>query len=251
MTLSIDLSGKTALITGASSGIGAEIAETFARAGARVAIVGRDAERLGSTADRVRAAGIEPVVIFKDLAGDAAPADVVAEAIAKLGSLTTLVNAAGVFEPAPFEAGIEYLDRQLAINVRIPYALTAAAISEIRRNRGAVVFVSSMGGMVGFPGCVAYGASKGAIELIVKSLALEEAPNGVRIAAVAPGNVHTPMNAKMFADPEFEAAEIQANPMKRIGEVQDIAPAVAFLASDLASYITGTSLPIDGGYVAG
>jgi NAD(P)-dependent dehydrogenase (short-subunit alcohol dehydrogenase family) len=251
MTLAIDLSGKTALITGASSGIGAEIAETFARAGARVAIVGRDAARLQATADRVRAAGTEPLVISKDLTGDTAPGEIVAEVVSAFGALTTLVNAAGVFEPAPFEAGIEYLDRQLAVNVRAPYALTAAAISEIRRNRGAVVFVSSMGGLVGFPGCVAYGASKGAIELIVKSLALEEAPNGVRIAAVAPGNVRTPMNEKLFSDPEFAAVEIEANPMKRIGEVQDIAPAVAFLASDLASYITGASLPIDGGYVAG
>ncbi|MCP2049536.1 UNVERIFIED_ORG: NAD(P)-dependent dehydrogenase (short-subunit alcohol dehydrogenase family) [Paenarthrobacter nicotinovorans] len=251
MTLSIDLSSKTALITGASSGIGAEIAVTFARAGARVAIVGRDEVRLKDTADRIREAGAEPLVISADLTGDLAPEKAVAETVAAFGSLTTLVNAAGVFEPAPIGAGIEYLDRALAVNVRVPYALTAAALPEIRKERGAILFVSSMGGIVGFPGCVAYGASKGAIELVVKSLALEEAPNGVRVAAVAPGNVRTPMNAELFADPEFEASEIAATPLGRIGEVTDIAPAVAFLASDHASYLTGVSIPIDGGFVAG
>jgi len=250
MPLSIDLTTKSALVTGASSGIGAEIAVTLAAAGARVAIVGRNAERLAVTADRIRATGGTPLVISADLTADGTAESIVARAVAEFGRLTTLVHAAGVFEPAPITAGIEYLDRALAMNVRAPFALTAVAVPHLRHG-GAVIFVSSMGGHVGFAGCAAYGASKGAIELLVKSLAVEEAPNGLRVVAVAPGNVRTPMNADFFSDPAFEAAEIASTPLGRIGEVEDIAPTVAFLASDLASYITGTSFLIDGGVVAG
>jgi NAD(P)-dependent dehydrogenase (short-subunit alcohol dehydrogenase family) len=250
MTLSIDLAGKAIIVTGASSGIGAEIAVTLATAGARVAIVGRDESRLEATAARIRAVGGTPITIAADLTLESSARNVVESAIAGLGGLTTVVHAAGVFEPGPMDAGIEILDRALAINVRAPYALTAAALPYVRGG-GAIIFVSSVGGHIGFPGCTAYGASKGAIELLVKSLALEEAANGVRVAAVAPGNVRTPMNAELFADPEFEAGEIAATPLGRIGEVTDIAPAVAFLASDLASYITGAPLLIDGGVAAG
>jgi NAD(P)-dependent dehydrogenase (short-subunit alcohol dehydrogenase family) len=250
MTVSIDLSGKSAIVTGASSGIGAEIAVTLARAGAAVCVVGRDESRLADTETRISDAGGRVVPIAADLTDDGAGAAVVGQAVAALGGLTTLVHSAGIFEPAPLEAGIAYLDRALAINVRAPYALTVAALPHLRGG-GAVVFVSSIGGHVGFADCSAYGASKGAVELLVKCIAVEEAANGVRVAAVAPGNIRTPINAHLFADPDYEAAELAMTPMGRIGEVSDIAPAVAFLCSDSASYITGASLVIDGGVVAG
>jgi NAD(P)-dependent dehydrogenase (short-subunit alcohol dehydrogenase family) len=247
----IDLDGKRAIVTGASSGIGAEIAATIARAGGDVALVGRDRSRLAATADQVRAAGRRAVEIAVDLTADDAGAAVVAAAVDGLGGIDTLVHAAGVFDPQPFDgAGIEILDRHLAANVRGPYGLTLAAIEHLRPG-GSVVFISSVGGHVGFPGCSAYGASKGAIELLVRCLAVEEAPNGVRVNAIAPGNVRTPMNAELFRDPEYEAQELAMTPLGRIGEVTDIAPAAAFLASDAASYITGASLVIDGGVVAG
>ncbi|GAF43675.1 SDR family NAD(P)-dependent oxidoreductase [Rhodococcus wratislaviensis] len=250
MTLSIDLSGKKALVTGASSGIGAEIAFTLAQAGADVAIVGRDESRLRETSERIEEAGGKVVKIAADLTADGAAEKVVAETVFSLGGLTTLVHSAGIFEVIPMIEGVESLDRALAINIRAPYALTSAALPHLRGG-GAVVFVSSIGGHVGFPGCTAYGASKGAIEALVKSLAVEEAPNGVRVAAVAPGNIRTPINAHLFTDPEYLAQELALTPAGRIGEVQDIAPAVAFLASNHASYVTGTSLVIDGGVVAG
>ena len=250
MTFMIDLGDKAALVTGASSGIGAEIAATLAKAGARVAIVGRDEDRLTATAKRIADAGGTAITIPADLTEDDAAKSVVATAVAGLGKLTTVVSAAGIFEPAPIDAGIEYLDRAYAINVRAPYALSAAALPHLRQVAGSLLFVSSIGGHMGFPGVAAYGASKGAIELLVKCLAVEEAPNGVRVAAVAPGNVRTPMNEHLFADPAYEAQEIALTPLGRIGEVHDIAPAVAFLASDYAAYVTGASLIIDGGVVA-
>ncbi|MBS1894607.1 MAG: SDR family oxidoreductase [Actinobacteria bacterium] len=247
----IDLSDKRAVVTGASSGIGAEIAAELAAAGAAVALVGRDLGRLGATAERVRGNGGTAVEIAVDLTGDDAGPSVVAQAKDGIGGIDVLVHAAGIFEPKPIgESGLEGIDRHLAANVRAPYALTAAAIEELRPG-GSIVFVSSVGGHVGFPGCSAYGASKGAIELLVRCLAVEEAPNRVRVNAVAPGNVRTPMNADLLADPDYEAKELAITPLGRIGEVTDIAPAVAFLASDLASYITGHSVVIDGGLVAG
>ena len=250
MSVLIDLSNKSVVITGASSGIGAEIAVTMARAGAAVALVGRDSKRLAATRRRIQDAGGTAVEISADLTSPTGPRDVIDAAVNGLGGLTTLVNAAGIFEPTPFDKGVEVLDRHLAINVRAPYALACAAIPHLRPG-GSILFVSSIGGHVGFPGCAAYGASKGAIELLVKCLAVEEAANGVRVNAVSPGNVRTPMNAHLFAEPEYEAQEIAMTPLGRIGEVEDIAPAAAFLASDSASYITGTSLVIDGGVVAG
>ncbi|HEX3362117.1 MAG TPA: SDR family oxidoreductase [Solirubrobacterales bacterium] len=247
----IDLSGKRAIVTGASSGIGAEIAAELAAAGANVALVGRDRSRLADTAERVRANGATAVEIATDLTADDAGPTVVAAAKEGLGGIDTLVLAAGVFEPRPIvESGLAGIDKHLAANVRAPYALTAAAIEDLRPG-GSILFISSVGGHVGFPGCSAYGASKGAIELLVRCLAVEEAPNKVRVNAIAPGNVRTPMNAHLFADPDYEAAELEITPLGRIGEVTDIAPAAAFLVSDLASYITGHSVVIDGGVVAG
>ena len=248
--LSIDLNGKRILVTGASSGIGAEIAATVATAGADVAVVGRDDARLEETARRVRDAGRSVVSIAADLTADDAGLTVVAAAVGGLGGLDGVVHAAGIFDPRPLSnGGLEVLDRHLQVNVRAPYGLTLAAIEHLRPG-GAMVFISSIGGHVGFPECSAYGASKGAIEALVRSLAVEEAPNGVRVNAIAPGNVRTRMNAHLFEDPDYLAGELALTPLNRIGEGVDIAPAAAFLLSDAAAYITGASLVIDGGVVA-
>ena len=244
----IDLDGKRVLVTGASSGIGAGIAVAVAQAGGRLALVGRDADRLEATAAEVASA--EPVRVLADLTEDGAPAAVVERAANEMGGLDGVVNAAGVFYVESItEAGVASLDRHWGPNVRAPYALAAAAIPHLRGG-GSLLFISSVGGQMGFSGCSAYGATKGAIETLVKCLAVEEAPNGVRVNAIAPGNVRTPMNEHLFADPEYEQGEVALTPLARIGEVQDIAPAAAFLLSDHAGYITGHSLTIDGGVLA-
>ena len=246
----ITLAGKAAIVTGASSGIGAAIAAELAREGADVALVGRDAGRLADTARAVEGHGRHVILVEADLTEDGAPARVVDEAVTGLDKLDILVNAAGVFELAPFEESLEALDRQWATNVRAPFAVTCAAIPHLRRTKGTILFLSSIAGHIGFATASGYCATKGAITNLVRCLAVEEAANGVNVNAIAPGNVRTSMNDHLLADAAYEQAMLAATPAGRIGVVGDIAPAAAFLVSGAAGYITGASLVIDGGWTA-
>lgn len=243
------LQDKIALVTGASSGIGAEIARAFGAAGARVALVGRDTGRLAETEEAVRGAGGDAHVIVSDLLDDGGPAAAVAETVAHYGALDVLVSGAGIFELGPFEESLESLDRQWAANVRAPFALSQAAMPHLRPG-GSIIFLSSAAGRIGFATGVAYCVSKGAIEQLVRALAIEEAPNGVRVNAVAPGNVRTRMNAELLADADYERAMLEGTPLGRLGEVGDIAPTAVLLASDSSAFLTGQSIVIDGGWTA-
>ena len=244
------LRGRHALITGASSGIGTAIATAIASAGADVALVGRDARRTQAAAESVQQAGGRVVAITADLTQDGAAAQVVDQTAAELGGLDALVNAAGIFEVAAFTDSLENLDRQWRTNVRAPFALTAAAMPHLRQRPGAVVFMSSIGGRIGFPMGSSYCATKGAIDALVLTLAVEEAPNGVRVNAIAPGNVRTSMNDELLQDPTYERTMLAQTPLGRIGTTADIAPAAVFLLSDAASYMTGSTMVIDGGWLA-
>jgi NAD(P)-dependent dehydrogenase (short-subunit alcohol dehydrogenase family) len=246
-----DLEGRSVVVTGASSGIGRAIAIAFGEAGARVLAAGRDSERLAETEAALRATPGECRTVAVDVVDPGAADATVAAALDAFGALDVVVPAAGVFSPDPFvETDLASLDRQFAVNVRAPYALLQAAIPHLVRARGAAVLISSISGIVGSAGCTAYCATKGAVELLTKSLALEVAPDGVRVNAVAPGNVHTAMNAHLFADPGYERAALDATPAGRIGHVDDIAGAVLFLASSHASYVNGATLVVDGGWTA-
>ena len=240
------LDGKVALVTGASSGIGMAIAEAMSRAGAKVVVTGRDDERLRACADCL---GPHHVVAV-DITAEDAPARIISETVDIFGALDVLVHSAGIFWPKPFsEAPLEEFDEQYRVNVRAPYALTQAALPHLVPD-GVVIFVSSIAGHVGFSNSTAYCATKGAVELMAKSLAMELAPLGVRVNAIAPGNVHTPMNAGFFESPEYERTMIERTPYGRVGVVQDIAPVAVFLASDAARYIHGESILVDGGWAA-
>ena len=240
------LEGRVAVVTGASSGIGTAVAQGLSDAGARVVLTGRDEERLRACGDGCG----EYRVVVVDLEDDEAPARIVAETLDAFGALNVLVHSAGVFWPKPFaEAPMEDFDRQFRVNVRAPYALTQAALPHLRPD-GVVIFVSSIAGHVGFPSSTAYCGTKGAIELITKSLAMELAPLGVRVNAIAPGNVHTPMNAHLFESAEYERLMLERTPYGRVGVVEDIAPVAVFLASDAARYIHGESILVDGGWAA-
>lgn len=241
------LDGKVVLVTGASSGIGFATAEACAEAGARVVLHGRDEQRLARCAERVG----EHAAVACDLRGDDAPARLVGAALEAFGGLDAVVHSAGVFWPRPFaEAPLSDLDEQWRVNVRAPYALTKEAAPHLVERGGAVVFLSSIAGRAGFPGAAAYCATKGAVELLVKSLAMELAPHGVRVNAVAPGNIRTPMNDAFFESPDYERAMIERTPAGRVGVVEDIAPAVVFFCSDAARYVHGASLLVDGGWTA-
>lgn len=244
------LRDRIAVVTGASSGIGAQIARELGSAGARIALVGRDSQRLAAVVGELTSAGVEAEPIVADLATAAGPREVVDRTIARFGGIDVLVHAAGVFLPTPFaDTTDEILDAQWATNVRAPFRLTRAAAEHLG-DGSSVIFVSSICGHVGFPNSSAYCATKGAVELLVKSLTAEFAPQGIRVNAVAPGNVRTSINAHLLADSDYERQMLDSTPAGRVGEVGDIAPAVAFLASPAASYIHGASLLIDGGWVA-
>jgi len=240
------LDGKVAVVTGASSGIGAAIAQAMCAAGARVVLTGRDEERLRAAARELG----EHHVVVADLADDDAPARIVSEAVGAFGALNVVVHSAGIFWPKPFaEAPLTDFDAQFRVNVRAPYALTQAALPHLQPD-GAVIFISSIAGRVGFPSSTAYCGTKGAVELMTKSLAMELAPAGVRVNAIAPGNIHTPMNAPFFESDDYERSMIERTPFGRVGVVEDIAPVAVFLASDAARYIHGESILVDGGWAA-
>ncbi|MFD9942725.1 SDR family NAD(P)-dependent oxidoreductase [Nonomuraea sp. NPDC059023] len=244
-----DLSGKVAVVTGASSGIGAEIARAAGAAGARVVLAGRSAARLEEAAKAVTAAGAEAATVAVDLRADDAPAAIVEAALARFGRIDVLIHSAGIYTQASLEETTdEVFDDQWTINVRAPFRLTRAVLPHLG-DGASIIFVSSMSGHVGSPGDSAYCASKGAVELMVKALATELAPAGIRVNAVAPGNVHTPINRELITT-EVEREIVAATPAGRIGLVRDISPAVVFLASDAAAYVVGASLPIDGGFIA-
>ena len=240
------LDGKVAVVTGASSGIGLTCAEAMSEAGARVVLVGRDAERLAACAGRC---GTSHVVAV-DLTAAEAPQRIVDETIEAFGALTTLLHMAGIFLPMPLtDAPLEDFDEQWRVNVRAPYALTKAALPHLAPD-SSVIFVSSIAGQVAFPNSAAYCATKGAIEQLTKALAVELAPAGIRVNAIAPGNIRTPMNEELLKDPAYEQMYLDGTPYGRVGLVEDVAPLAVFLASDAARYIHGESILVDGGWAA-
>jgi NAD(P)-dependent dehydrogenase (short-subunit alcohol dehydrogenase family) len=244
------LTGRAAIVTGASSGIGAQVARELHAAGAKVLLVGRDETRLTNLTAELSRDRDDAVYLSVDVTESDAPNQIVDRALAAFGHIDVLVNAAGVFVTAPFtQTTDDVLDAQWNTNVRAPFRLAREAIEHMTAG-SSIIFVSSVCGHVGFPNASAYCATKGAVELLVKSMTAELGPKGIRVNAVAPGNVRTSMNAHLLADPTYEKQMLDATPAGRFGEVNDIAPAIAFLASPAAGYIYGSSLLIDGGWVA-
>jgi NAD(P)-dependent dehydrogenase (short-subunit alcohol dehydrogenase family) len=240
------LEGKVAIVTGASSGIGSAIAEGMSQAGAKVVLVGRDAERLQRCAERC---GEHRVAAF-DLVADDAPARIVSETLSAFGGVDSIVHSAGIFWPKPLaEAPLEDFDMQWRVNVRAPYALTQAALPHLRRD-STIIFVSSIAGQVAFPNSAAYCATKGAIEQLTTALAVELSPQGIRVNSIAPGNIRTPMNEELLKDKDWEQMYLDGTPYGRVGVVEDVAPLAVFLASDAARYIHGESILVDGGWAA-
>lgn len=248
--MSGSLDSRCAVVTGASSGIGCAIAHAMADAGASVVLVGRHRERLETCAGEIEAHGGRAAPVAVDLTADGSARQVVDAAVGSFGSLDVIVHSAGIFEPLPFaDSTLESFDRQMDLNVRAPFALTQAALPHLR-DGGVVIFISSIAGHAAFPDSAAYCATKGAVELMTRALAVELAPAGIRVNALAPGNVRTPMNEHLLESAEYEASMVERTPYGRVGVVEDIAPVAVFMASDAARYVHGASLLVDGGWAA-
>ena len=243
---SLRLDGQHALVTGAGRGLGRACALALVEMGATVTLVARSGGELEDVAGET--GGVPHVA---DVTDPEAVAGAV-RAAREHGDLSIVVNSAGTNRPGPtLEQDVADFDLVMDVNVRGTYLVCRAAGELlVERGGGRVINVSSQMGSVGYPGRAAYCASKHAVNGLTKALAVEWAPHAVTVNAVAPTFIETPLTAPMFEDAEFKAEVLRRIPLGRIGRVEEVSAAVAFLASPAASLITGQILLIDGGWVA-
>src|SRR5947209_18821359 len=254
MNPSYDFTGQVAFVTGASSGMGLATARAFAEAGAAVTLADVNDEALSGVERDLHNAGHRVLAVHCDVSEEAQVAAAVAETVISFGCLDMAYNNAGIQSPmmdAADETG-EIFDRVNAINLRGIWAAIKHELVQMRKQgSGAIVNCSSLGGLVGLPGRAAYHASKHGVLGLTRSAALESSPRGIRINAVCPGTIETPMVTDMIAKGELSVPEAVANqPIGRLGRPDEIAAAVLWLCSSGASLVVGVALPIDGGYTA-
>jgi NAD(P)-dependent dehydrogenase (short-subunit alcohol dehydrogenase family) len=244
---------QLAVITGAARGIGRAIAEHMHRCGARLLLVDNNAAALGETAEALRRAnGGSVQCVIVDLADPAAIENVAARIAVGNDKVKVLVNNAGIEFDLPLEkVTVDIFDRVLAVNLRAPLLLTRALVPLFCETGGAVVNISSIHANHAFPNAIPYACSKAGLVALTRNLALELAPRRIRVNAVCPGYVDTPMWDEWLrtaSDPEALGRETEAlHPLGRRGKPEDVASAVAYLASQPAAWITGTCLVVDGG----
>jgi NAD(P)-dependent dehydrogenase (short-subunit alcohol dehydrogenase family) len=244
--------GKVVLITGATSGIGRETAESFGREQASVVAVGRNDSALDAVCGAIRAAGGSAVGCKADVTAAEAPARIVDTAVQAFGGIDVLVNAAGVIASGTLEATTDDVwDAMMSVNARAPFRLMRAALPHLVARKGAVVNVSSVNGLRSFPGVLAYCVSKSAVDQLTRCAAIELAPLGVRINAVNPGVTVTNLHRRSGMDDAQYAAFLErsktTHPLGRPGQPADVAEMILFLASEKAGWMTGETIPIDGG----
>jgi len=255
--LSEDMMGKRVLVTGGTSGIGLAAARMFLARGARVVVAGRSAKRgesaLASLASMERC---RAEFFSADVASAAGCRNLVEASAEWLGGIDVLVNSAGIYLERPIEDMTEELfDEVMAVNVKGTYFMCRYAVPELRSKKGAsIVNVSSDAGVHGNYGCTAYSASKGAVTMLTRSLALELASFGVRVNCVCPGDILTPLTEAQLAlggNREKMLREMQSvYPLGRIGTAEEAAAVIFFLASPAASFVTGAAWGVDGGITA-
>ena len=252
------LAGKNALITGASSGIGQAIAIRLATEGCNIAINYResseDAEEteemaMQKTCGEVEECGMKSLLVQGDVSQESDIIDMVNTVVEQFGSLDILINNAGIQKECPsHEISTKDFDNVLSVNLRGAFLCAREAIKHfLEQNRGIIINVSSVHEIIPRPLYASYSISKGGMENLTKTLALEYAGHGIRVNAIAPGATITPINQAWVDDPQQKATVESHIPMGRAGTAEEMAAAVAFLASDEAAYITGQTLFIDGG----
>jgi NAD(P)-dependent dehydrogenase (short-subunit alcohol dehydrogenase family) len=246
------LDGRTALVTGASRGIGRQAALTLAAAGASVVLAARSKEELAEVAAAARRAGApDAIVAVTDVLDEEAVEAAVATAVEGTGRLDVVVNVAGGqgFTAYVADTRTDGWDKVLGLNLRSVFVGCKAAMGHLPPG-GSIVNVASIAGFTASPGLAAYGAAKAGVIALTRTLAVEAAPLGVRVNCLAPGWVRTELTRRMWSDPETSRALVAQIPMGRWADVEELAGPLLLLASDAGSYITGATLVVDGGLLA-
>jgi len=253
VTASLDwqLEKKPVIVTGASSGIGAATARLLGSAGASVVLAGRDRDRLDAVARDVEAAGGETHIVVAELTDIAEAEGVVEQAVAAFGELYGIAHLASVFDPRPLaETTPGSFEVQWRSSVAAPLFMTKAAVPHLMKG-SSVVLVASTIALVGFPGCSAYTAAKGAVVSLGRALAVELAPAGIRVNTIVPGYVRTPMlQPHLDANEGYEDWILSQTPQARIAGPEELATNIVFMLSGLSEYVHGATLVVDGGWVA-
>jgi NAD(P)-dependent dehydrogenase (short-subunit alcohol dehydrogenase family) len=252
--MNISFEGKVALVTGAASGLGLATAKAFAEAGASVALADRNEDAVRSAARDLTGQGHKAIAIKCDVADDAEVEAMVGKTVGVFGGLDAAYNNAGVQNVLAETADTtrEDYDRVMGVNLRGEWSCMKFELQQMRKQgHGAIVNCSSLGGLVGGAERGIYHAAKHGVIGFTKSAALEYAARGIRINAVCPGLIWTPMVDQMVADGQGDALKAMEKsvPMGRVGRPEEIADAVLWLCSDAASYVTGQSISVDGGFI--
>ncbi|MBU6312525.1 MAG: SDR family oxidoreductase [Actinomycetales bacterium] len=251
--MSFDLTGKRALVTGASRGIGRAVAVAYARAGADVAVLARNAELLEDVAGEIRALGRRAVVAQADVLEAEATRAAVTSAIAELGGLDVLVNNAGgnSFSIPVAQMRVSGWEKTMRLNLDSILHITQEALPALAEDKdGVIINVSSVAGLRGAPTMAHYGAAKAALLSLTQSLAIETAWMGIRVNALVPGWIDTDLTDFLRASEEAEKGTLSRVPMQRWGTAEEIAEPAVFLASSAAAFMTGQVLVVDGGLSA-
>lgn len=246
-----ELTGKMALVTGATSGIGRATALLFAASGARVAAVGRNEQALADLAEEIGESG-ETLLISADVTAEGEARRAVAETVERFKGLDVLVNAAGHISNGTIETTtLDAWDAMLNVNLRAVFYLMQQAVPHLSARRGNIVNVSSVTGLRSFPGVLAYCVSKAGLDQLTRCAALELAAQGIRVNAVNPGVVITDIHKRGGMSEADYAAFLersqQTHPLGRVGEAREVAELILYLASERAAWITGATYSIDGG----
>lgn len=249
--LHVDLKGKTAIVTGSSTGIGKAIALRFGRSGANVVVDYRgNPDDANVVVAEIEHSGGHGLAIAADVTDEHAVDELVARAVERFGGVDVLVNNAGIEEAHPLvDTPLDVWTRILTVNLTGAFLCTrAAARAMVARGRGGrIVNISSVHEDVAMPNNAAYAASKGGVRMFMRTIALELAPNGITVNDVAPGAIATPINADVRNDPKRREELLEEIPLGRVGDPDEIAALCTYLASDAAGYVTGSTFVIDGG----
>jgi 2-deoxy-D-gluconate 3-dehydrogenase len=246
------LKDRVAVVTGAAQGIGLAVARAFAAAGARLVLWDREASVLAEAAKKVAEEGAQCITAAVDVTDRASLGRAADDAHRRMGSLDILFNSAGVnVHKDALELTEKEWDFVLDVNLKgLFFCCQVVGAKMVEARRGKIINMSSTFGVVGFPQRVAYCASKGGVTQVTRALAVEWAPFGVNVNAIAPAAVRTPAREKLFADPKFMANLLQRTPLGRVAEPADVAGAALFLAGPHSDYVTGHILMVDGGWTA-